>query len=140
MHDSLHLTIPSKVDAIAPVMERLAPIFQEHLSDQEGIVDVAVQEALNNAVIHGNRYDSRKMIQVFCRFEQDGTLDVIVRDEGKGFNPASVPSPISETRLLSGHGRGIFLMKALMDEVYFEEGGKQVHMRKSRTPAAALKN
>ena len=129
---TLHLTMPSKVDAIEPMMLKLAPMISKHPCDEEGSVDVALQEALANAVIHGNRQDSRKKIDVFCRFESDGTVDLIVRNEGHGFSPADVADPLSEPNLLSGHGRGIFLMKALMDEVYFEQGGKQVHMRKAK--------
>ena len=53
-----------------------------------------------------------------------------MRDEGRGFDPASVADPLSSANLLSGHGRGVYLMKAMMDEVRFAKGGKQVHMRK----------
>lgn len=129
---TLHLTMPSNVEAIEPAMKKLGPMIRRHLSDEEAIVDVAVQEALANAVIHGNHQDSRKKVHVSCCFEPNGTLDLTVRDEGPGFTPADVPDPLSEPNLLSGHGRGIFLMKALMDEVYFEDGGKQVHMRKAK--------
>jgi len=130
--NTLHLTMPSRVDAIEPLMVKLAPTIRKFLAEEEAIVEVAVQEALANAVIHGNHQDARKKIHVFCRTDSDGTLDVIVRDEGPGFNPANLPDPVSEENLLSGHGRGIFLIKALMDEVHFEDGGKQVHMRKAK--------
>ncbi len=130
--NSLHLTLPSKVDAIGPAMAKLGPLINKHLPGDEPSVDVALQEALANAVIHGNHEDARKKIDVFCRIESDGTLDLIVRDQGPGFNPAAVPDPREEANLLSGHGRGIFLMRALMDDVRFEDGGRQVHMRKAK--------
>ena len=136
---TLHLMMPSKVEAIESTMRKLGPVIRRHLLDDESIVDVAIQEALANAVIHGNHQDGRKKVHVSCCFEPNGTLDLTVRDEGDGFDPAGVSDPRDAPNLLSGHGRGIFLMKALMDEVYFENGGTQVHMRKLPNASAAIR-
>jgi len=128
---TLQFTIPSTVDAIEPLMEKLGPVIHRNLPEEDAEIDLALREALANAVIHGNRRDSSKKVRVFCRSAKNGTVDLIVRDEGRGFDPSSVADPLSAANVLSGHGRGVYLMKALMDEVRFAKGGKQVHMRKS---------
>jgi serine/threonine-protein kinase RsbW len=58
-------------------------------------------------------------------------VSIIIKDEGKGFDPNKVPDPTASVNLESEHGRGIYLMRKLMDEVHFEQGGAEVHMRKS---------
>jgi serine/threonine-protein kinase RsbW len=81
-------------------------------------------------VIHGNGDDSRKSVYVTCRCYMDGEVSVTVRDEGKGFDSSTVLDPTALENLMFTHGRGIYLMKTLMDEVSFEEGGAVVMMRK----------
>jgi serine/threonine-protein kinase RsbW len=103
------------------------------LGDQEGSeieLEVALVEAVANAVIHGNRKDPQKRVYVTCRCSMDGEVLLTIRDEGQGFDIHAVPDPLTEENLLLTHGRGIRLMQALMDEVEFEQGGKVVRMRK----------
>jgi serine/threonine-protein kinase RsbW len=95
----------------------------------EGDVEIAVREALENAVVHGNHEDPGKHVHISCRCEPDEVL-IAVRDEGQGFDFNEVPDPTTQENIQSSHGRGIYLMKALMDEVRFEEGGVMVRMRK----------
>jgi serine/threonine-protein kinase RsbW len=134
---TLQFTIPSTVDAIGPLMEKLGPVISRNLPpDEDAQVDLALREALANAVIHGNRLDCSKKVHVSLRpgssqSKRKGCVDVIIRDEGSGFDPDDVADPLAEEGLLSGHGRGVYLMKAMMDEVRFAKGGKQVHMRKT---------
>jgi anti-sigma regulatory factor (Ser/Thr protein kinase) len=71
-----------------------------------------------------------KHVHVSCRCEPD-EVSITVRDEGQGFDINKVPDPTTPENIRSVHGRGIYVMKALMDEVRFEEGGAVVHMRKS---------
>jgi serine/threonine-protein kinase RsbW len=128
---TLQFTIPSKVEAIEPLMEKLGPVISSNLPlGEDAQVDLALREALANAVIHGNRLDSRKKVHVSC-FPRKGCVDLIVRDEGPGFDLAAVADPLANENLLADHGRGVYLMKAMMDEVRFAKGGKQVHMRKT---------
>jgi len=96
----------------------------------EADIEMALREALANAVIHGNGENSCKRIYVECRCYMDGEVSITVRDEGKGFDSSAVLDPTLLENLLFTHGRGIYLMKALMDEVSFEEGGAVVIMRK----------
>lgn len=79
---------------------------------------VAGTEAVNNAILHGNKGDARKTVHVVCVLSKD-SLVFRVRDEGRGFRPEEVPDPLEEQNLLKTSGRGIFLMKSLMDKVSF---------------------
>ena len=94
-------------------------------ADQEADLEIALREALANAVIHGNDEDQEKNVFVRCYGGHAMTL-VLVRDEGPGFEPAEIPDPRNNDRLQLDHGRGLFLMKALMDEVQFNDRGNSV--------------
>ena len=88
--------------------------------DQRFHVAMAVREAAVNAILHGNEYDSARMLDV--TLENTGSdLIFTIADEGKGFDPAKVPDPLAEENLLRGTGRGIFLIRSLMDEVHFRQ-------------------
>jgi serine/threonine-protein kinase RsbW len=97
-------------------------------------IEIALCEALANAVIHGNHENAEKQVHVACRCGLDGEVLITVRDEGEGFDGSAVPDPTEPQRLLLPHGRGLHLMRALMDEVWFEENGTVVHMRKRMKP------
>jgi serine/threonine-protein kinase RsbW len=94
-------------------------------------IETALREALTNAIVHGNREDRRKRAYVICRCTTDGEVSITVQDQGQGFDPDAVPDPTAPENRLRTQGRGIYLMKALMDEVRFEQGGSLVYMRKA---------
>lgn len=94
-------------------------------------IELAVREALANAVIHGNRENPKKRVHLTCRSSLDGEVIFTIRDEGQGFDPETLPDPTERNNLLRTHGRGIWLMHALMDEVTFQQNGTVVCMRKS---------
>jgi len=88
--------------------------------DTRSGVAMAVREGMINAVLHGNAYDPNKRVNL--SFEQnDRELVIIISDEGKGFMPEEVPDPLAPENLLKTSGRGIFLMRAFMDEVRFRK-------------------
>jgi len=88
--------------------------------DQQFRVTMAVREAAVNAVLHGNEYDPARQIAV--SLENTGKdLVFTVADQGRGFMPESVPDPLAPENLLRGTGRGIFLIRSLMDEVHFRQ-------------------
>jgi serine/threonine-protein kinase RsbW len=91
---------------------------------------VALTEAVNNAIVHGNRSRPEKRVFVTCSV-LDGVIDILVRDEGRGFRPETVESPLKEENLLRESGRGIFLMRTLMDKVEFVRfpHGMETHLR-----------
>lgn len=94
-------------------------------ADQEADLEIALREALANAVFHGNDEDQAKTVFVRCYGGHAMTL-VLVRDEGPGFEPAEIPDPRNNDRLQLDHGRGLFLMKALMDQVEYRRRGREV--------------
>jgi serine/threonine-protein kinase RsbW len=106
------------------------------VSEGESEVEIALREALANAIIHGNHENSGKHVHVRCRCEPS-EISIAVKDEGRGFDIEKIADPTAPENQGSIHGRGIYLMKALMDEVRFEEAGVVVHMRKSTGKAGA---
>jgi serine/threonine-protein kinase RsbW len=132
--------MPSEVKAISPLLDRLVRLIEESrcVAGEELAVELALREALNNAVLHGNRLDPSKLVQVFCRCERGKELSVLVKDEGNGFDANEIPDPSSDENLKRDHGRGIFLMRSQMDEISFACGGTEVHMRKRAIGSKAM--
>lgn len=83
---------------------------------------VATTEAVNNAILHGNKSDSRKVVCVRVFFRKNHSLIVRVKDEGEGFDPNHLPNPLDDKNLMKTSGRGVFLMRELMDEVHYSFG------------------
>jgi serine/threonine-protein kinase RsbW len=132
----LQQRLPSQIAAMSPFVDRLMQ-FLEMLIKKLGDADedevdirIALSEALTNAVIHGNRENLHKCVDVTCRLSMDRELLLTVRDEGSGFDFRATPDPTEQRNRLLPTGRGIYLMRAFMDEVCFEESGKVVHLRK----------
>jgi serine/threonine-protein kinase RsbW len=130
--------IPSEIKAISPLVDQLMrQIEGSHcIAGEESAVELALDEALDNAVVHGNRMDRQKLVQVVCRCELGNGISVVVKDQGQGFDPGTVPDPTAPEHIGAEHGRGIWLMRSVMDEVSFERGGTEVHMRKAATRKA----
>jgi len=135
-HIALEHSLPSEVTAISPFVDRLMLLLRKCGCVPEGLsdVEIALREALANAIIHGNHEDRRKHVHVACRCEPD-EVSIAVKDEGKGFDVNNLPDSTVPEKLESPHGRGIHMMKALMDEVCFEEGGVVLRMKKHGSKA-----
>jgi serine/threonine-protein kinase RsbW len=134
----LERSLPSKVEAISPFVDRLMRLIRKCgcAAEGESDVEIALREALANAIIHGNHENPGKHVHVLCRCEPS-EISLAIKDEGPGFDVDRISDPTAPENTKSAHGRGIYLMKALMDEVRFEEGGVVVHMRKSTGKAGA---
>ena len=131
--------IPSTLEATETVLTKVLEVVKA-LPCAPGEVDdieLALREGLANAILHGNRNDPTKKVIVasFCECDQEGGLLLVVCDEGSGFDPAVVPDPTTAETIYSGHGRGIFLMRQIMDDVRYRNGGCEVELRKRRRPA-----
>jgi serine/threonine-protein kinase RsbW len=135
----LRQTLPSKVAATSPFVDQLMRFILNFRSADRSETDIemALREALANAVIHGNGENSFKRVYVECRCYVNGEVSITVRDEGRGFDWNAIPNPTFRENLLFTHGRGIYLMKTLMDEITFEEGGAVVMMRKKSNASSA---
>lgn len=90
---------------------------------------VASTEAVNNGILHGNKSDTTKKVTITCDLSDDAIV-IHITDEGAGFKPENVPDPLEEENLLKTSGRGVFLMKSLMDGVKYEvtPGGTDVEL------------
>jgi serine/threonine-protein kinase RsbW len=95
-------------------------------------VHLAIEEALVNAIKHGNRKDPTKMVEVVCRVSRD-RVQIRITDEGDGFDPEAVPDPTDEENLEIPSGRGLMLMRCYMTAVQFNERGNEVSMEKLRS-------
>jgi serine/threonine-protein kinase RsbW len=120
LHEAM--TLPSTLSTVEAIEAKTAEFAQKAGFDEDTVSQIAMisREAAANAVLHGNRKDPGK--QVRARFGLTAeALSIQVADEGTGFDPAAVPDPLSPEGLLKPSGRGIFLMRAIMDEVHFRQ-------------------
>ena len=95
-------------------------------------IKLAVEEAINNAIKHGNKFDRQKMVDLTFEVGPEQAV-VTVADQGDGFDPSSLPDPTADENLEKPTGRGVMLMRAYMDEVRFSPRGNQVQMVKKNT-------
>ena len=93
--------------------------------DYYGNILVAITEAVNNAIYHGNQANPKKNIDIFFKSFPDH-VSFIVKDEGQGFNYDSLPDPTNPENIENPNGRGVFLMRNLADKVSFEDNGSKV--------------
>lgn len=128
----LDLTIPGDPQAISPLVDRVIDMVKsmECAAGKEFEIETGLREALANAIRHGCGHDPTRMIQCAVACDQDRGVLIVVRDPGPGFDPASIASPLVGTNIFSDHGRGIYLINQLMDEVRFARGGTEIRMRK----------
>jgi len=127
----LSAVIAADADAISLFTDQVMLLLQQTPMDGKTFeIEMALREALANAVLHGCKSDPEKRVECTVACEENGGLLIIVRDPGKGFDPLTVESPLVGENILAEHGRGIFLMNMLMDEVRWERGGTEVHLRK----------
>jgi len=125
-------TISADIRSISPVVDRVMLLAGEMScsTGKEFEVEISLREALVNAVVHGCKGDASKKVQLtVCCDESRGML-LIVRDPGPGFDLDSLESPLLGDNIFSSHGRGIFLINQLMDEVRFLGRGTEIHMLK----------
>jgi serine/threonine-protein kinase RsbW len=131
-HVKVELSLRSELSAISPFVDTLMQLIGRcrWASGNEREIEIALREALANAIVHGNHEDPTKHVYVGCLAGTD-EVSLVIRDEGHGFDHGENIDPTDPNNLESSHGRGIYLMESLMDEVHFERGGAVVYMRKS---------
>ena len=138
----LRQSFPSQIQVISPFVDQLMSFIAKsrHKDGSEMDIEIALTEALENAAVHGNLKDPRKRVYVTCRCNAGADVSITVQDEGPGFDTDTLPDPTALENRLRTSGRGIYLMKALMDEVRFEKGGAVVHMCKKSNASSAARN
>src|SRR5574341_1542182 len=131
----VELRLPSELRFVAEIAEWLAELaarFSVVEADDLRLA-ISLNEAITNAIRHGNRRDQQKTVYIRAEISADAAR-FTVRDEGDGFDPAALPDPLDPDNLLRPSGRGIFLMRQLMDEVKYNERGNEVTLTTFATP------
>jgi serine/threonine-protein kinase RsbW len=120
-----HNAVDSVVQSIMEVVAEM-----ECAGDKETAIELALTEALANAVVHGAKADPSKVIECDVACDENHRMLIVVRDPGEGFDPSNIPNPVMGENLYSSHGRGIYLINQLMDEVKYLKNGTEIQMIK----------
>jgi len=131
---SRDFALTGNLDALTPGRDAIMHFVREHCAGEQQEVDIqlALQEALANAILHGCKNDAGKLVH--CSVEiSPSAIEFIVRDCGEGFDTASAADEAEDGTNLTQHGRGILLIRSLMDEVSYRRNGSELHMKKLRS-------
>ena len=128
------MRIPADPAAIPIVTDGVGELMEEKHWPKEDVfaVQLALQEAVANAIRHGCRGDVSKHLRCSISSDESGELVIVVRDPGPGFDPSAIADPLDAANILKPSGRGIFLINELMDHVQFADSGREVQMRKRK--------
>ena len=130
----LTITIPADPTQISVVVDRVCRELEERQWRDEALmaIELALTEAVANAIHHGCGGDVTRLVECSVGCGERDEVMIVVRDPGSGFDPGAVPDPLDPSNAFKPSGRGIFLMQALMDQVLFVNGGREVQMRKRK--------
>ncbi len=132
--------VSSDVSVIDGVVAKITGLIEQRGCAGEDLdhIDLALREALANAILHGNQASPSKAVRVCVAVPEDCAILIVVKDAGSGFDPSQLPNPVVGQNILATHGRGIFLINMLMDDVRFGFGnGTTIYMRKGPSPEEA---
>ncbi|HTG91208.1 MAG TPA: ATP-binding protein [Pyrinomonadaceae bacterium] len=134
--ETSELSLPSRIETVAKAANAVADfVSRSGISEEAAFgIDMAVREAVTNAVLHGNEQDEQKAVELTLKSSPEA-VEISVHDQGQGFNPEEVPDPTESENILKTSGRGIFFMRTFMDEVTWSirpGGGTTVRMLKRR--------
>lgn len=117
---------PCQIDCIESFVKNLKAKYKLTQDLHDNIL-ISLTEAVNNAIIHGNKADEKKFVKINC---EEKTQKVVIRisDEGVGFNPNKVADPTLQENIECCGGRGVFIMKQLADDIHFLDNGRTVEM------------
>ena len=124
--------LPSRVDTTLPFISKVIDQLQKECPlNEEDIfsIKLVLEESLINAIKHGNKSQPDLTVDVKVSFQND-FLTIKIKDYGQGFDADTIPDPTTDERLMKTSGRGVFLIKKLMDEVSFHDGGREIWMVK----------
>ena len=132
--ETVERSLDSTLESVDEAEELITGLAQRAGFDEDGVMKIglAVRESVVNAVVHGNQYSTHKKVRVAANL--NGTsLTVRIADQGEGFDSDHLPDPLAAENLLRTSGRGIFLIRSFMDEVWIrrlEAGGMEVTLVK----------
>jgi serine/threonine-protein kinase RsbW len=133
----LQVTVAADQSSVDSVVQRIMESIREKdcADGREPAIELALSEALANAVVHGAKSDPSKSVECDVACDRNRSLLIVVRDPGEGFDPAAIPNPLVGENLYSSHGRGVYLITQIMDEVKFLKNGTEIHMVKHPDPS-----
>lgn len=136
--EQFEVVIPSDTAAGQPIQDLIVKHLESLKYDDRDVfgIRLAIEEALVNAIKHGNRMDPNKTVRVACRVCHQ-RIWIEVEDQGEGFKPEEVPDPTADENLERPCGRGIMLMRAFMTSIEYNDAGNRVVLVKHRTTDAA---
>ena len=117
---------PNNIQQVEVYLKKLDFSFSFR-SEKYADILISLTEAVNNAILHGNKSDESKLVHIIVT-EKKGGLSFCVTDEGVGFNPSRVPDPTEVENINCCGGRGVYIMKALCDDINFMNEGRTVEM------------
>src|ERR1039458_3842121 len=119
LHLILRVTLAADRKAVDPVVQEVMAVVRQmkDIDGKEDAIELSLQEALANAVIHGAKEDPTKTVECLVSSDEERGILIVVRDPGTGFTPEAIPSCTVGENVYSNHGRGIFLINQLMDKV-----------------------
>jgi serine/threonine-protein kinase RsbW len=117
---------PNNISELEAHLQQWANLYKVH-PDRYADILISLTEAVNNAIIHGNKYDENKKVSIDYMEVGEG-MTFCVTDEGIGFNPGNVPDPTCDDNIECCGGRGVYIMKALADHISFKNQGRSVEM------------
>jgi serine/threonine-protein kinase RsbW len=128
----LSVTLAGDRDAVDAVVRSVMSVVREMkcAPGSEDNIELALTEALANAVVHGAKNDPSKIIECDVACDDRRGILIVVRDPGPGFDPSKIANPCHGDNIYENHGRGIYLINQLMDEVQFHKNGTEIHMLK----------
>jgi serine/threonine-protein kinase RsbW len=128
----LRVTLAADRKAVDPVVQEVMTVVRQMkgIDGKDDAIELALQEALANAVIHGAKEDPTKIVECLVSSDEERGILIVVRDPGTGFAPEAIPGCTVGENVYSNHGRGIFLINQLMDKVEFRKNGTEIHMVK----------
>ena len=128
----LDVELRGEAAAITPVVDQVLGLVRDTgcAQGKEFAIETALREALANAVRYGCDHNPSKTVQLSVACDVERGMLIVVRDPGPGFDPAQIATPVAGEQLFSHHGRGIYLISQLMDDVEFGHGGTEVRMHK----------
>ncbi len=120
----------SRREAVAPAVDRILRAVRSQGLDADQLNDLAIAlaEALSNAAVHGHHLDGKRQVQVVAEIQPGKRVVIEVRDSGSGFDSTAISDPTDPARVLVPGGRGVFLMRRLVDRLEFNQTGNRVRL------------
>ena len=124
--------LPAGEDGVTPAVDEMVAFIARTgiVAGHESAIELALQEAVSNAVVHGCDGDASKTVHCWIGCDPVTGVVMVIRDPGPGFDITTPPDPLGDAGLMADHGRGLYLIRSLMDDVCYERGGTELHMWK----------